>query len=291
MNHFRADLHCHSTCSDGTLSPVEIVHLAKRIGLSALSITDHDTIEAYKTAIPAAKEIGLALLTGVEFSAMLNDTSVHILGYGFSATDLTIQSLCDQHTERRYHRNKQMLELLAKHGMPITEEELLAACSMDAQHPFKHSTGRPHIALAMIKKGYINNVYDAFARYLGEGKPCFAQGASFSVEETLNVIHKANGIAIIAHPHLQKSNRIIKKLLEMNFDGMESYYGNFPPQRHQKWIKIATNKNWLITGGSDFHGSIKPHIPLGCSWINEERFQILLNKLQCEITDCKAQSI
>lgn len=278
MNPFRADLHCHSTCSDGSLSPVEIVQLAKQIGLSALSISDHDTIEAYKSAAPAAKEAGIALLTGVEFSAMLNGVSVHILAYGFSAEDPIIQALCDQHTERRHHRNSQMLELLAKHGMPISEEELAAACSPDLEQPSKHSTGRPHIALAMMRKGYIDSVHDAFARYLAEGKSCYAPGDSFSVEETLDIIHKAKGLAVIAHPHLQKSNKTLKKLLEMNFDGMECYYGNFPPQRHQKWLKIALNKNWLITGGSDFHGTIKPHIPLGCSWIDEERFQTLLNK-------------
>jgi predicted metal-dependent phosphoesterase TrpH len=273
MNPFRADLHCHSTCSDGSLTPVEIVQLAKQIGLSALSITDHDTVEAYKTATAAAKEAGITLLTGVEFSATLNDVSVHILGYGFSPEEPIIRALCQQHTERRHDRNRQILKLLAKHGMPITEEELLAVCP--SEQPFKHSTGRPHIALAMIRKGYVDSVQNAFARYLAEGKPCFAPGVSFSIEETLDAIHRSNGVAIIAHPHLQKSNKIIKKLLEMNFDGMECYYGNFPLQRHQKWVKIAMNKNWLITGGSDFHGSIKPHIPLGCSWIDEERFKTL----------------
>lgn len=278
MNSFRADLHCHSTCSDGSLSPVEIVQLAKQIGLSALSISDHDTIEAYKTAIPAAKEAGITLITGVEFSTMLGDTSVHILGYGFSPDDPSILALCDQHTARRHERNSQMLKLLAKHGMPISEEELAAACSHNLDQPSKHSTGRPHIALAMIKKGYVPSIQDAFSMYLAEGRSCYAPGAPFSIEETLDVIHRANGMAVIAHPHLQKRSKVIKKLLEMNFDGIECYYGNFPPQRHEKWLRIAANKNWLITGGSDFHGAIKPHIPLGCSWINEEKFQILLNK-------------
>ncbi|MBA3814948.1 MAG: PHP domain-containing protein [Parachlamydiaceae bacterium] len=280
MNPYRADLHCHSTCSDGSLSPIEIIQLAKKIGLSALSITDHDTIEAYKSAFPAAKEAGIALLPGVEFSAMLNNVSVHVLGYGFAIDEPIIQTFCNQHFERRHQRNREILKLLDKHGMPISEEELIEACPFNLEQPFKHSTGRPHIALAMIKKGYINNIYDAFARYLAEGKSCYAQGAPFSVEETIDIIHRSKGIAIIAHPHLQKSNRVIKKLLEMNFDGMESYYGNFPLQRHQKWLQIALNKNWLITGGSDFHGTIKPHIPLGCSWIDEEKYQAVLNKLQ-----------
>lgn len=279
MTTFRADLHCHSTFSDGSLTPLEIIQLAKEIGLSALSITDHDTVEAYKTAIPAAKEAGIILLSGIEFSATLTSVSVHILGYGFSPDDPSIQSLCNQHAERRYYRNKEILNLLKKHGMPVSEEELFAACPPSIQARSKRSIGRPHIALAMMQKGYIKDVYDAFKKYLGEGKPCYAPGTSFDVQETLDAIHKARGLAIIAHPHLQKSNKIIKKLLEMDFDGIEGYYGNFSLAQQQKWVKLGMGKNWLITGGSDFHGATKPLVPLGSSWVDEEKFQAILNKL------------
>lgn len=280
MNPFRADLHCHSTCSDGTLTPNELISLAKIIGLNALSITDHDTIEAYSAAIPLCHELGIELLTGVEFSATHDDISVHILGYGFDLDNSDIAALCKKHAERRYHRNQAILNLLAKHGMPITEGELAAASGHDVENIQHHTIGRPHIAMAMVKKGYVENVQAAFKKYLIEGKLCYAQGMTFSVEETIDVIHRAKGLAVIAHPHLLKSSKLLKRLLEMEFDGIECYYGNFPLKDHKRWLKIAANKGWLITGGSDFHGEIKPHSPLGCSWIDETLFRNLLNKLQ-----------
>lgn len=280
MNSFRADLHCHTTCSDGSLSPTEIIHLAKQIGLSALSITDHDSIEAYKTAIPLCSKLGIQLLIGAEFSTVLNGTSIHVLGYGFQLEHPSILLLCAKHTERRHNRNLAILELLAKYNMPISEEELKAACMSTPQENIRHCIGRPHIALAMVHKGYVETVQDAFNKFLGEGKTCYAQGIAFSVEETIEIIHQAKGLAVIAHPHLLKNSRITQKLLDMNFDGIECYYGKFPPQNHTRWLRIAKKKEWLITGGSDFHGAIKPFIPLGCSWIGEEQFQAIQNRLQ-----------
>lgn len=102
-------------------------------------------------------------------------------------------------------------------------------------------------------------------------------GEPISVEETLDIIHKAKGLAVIAHPHLMEDIKTLKEILEMDFDGIECYYGKFASQDHQRWVKIAQNRGMLITGGSDFHGEIKPTIPLGCSWVNEETFRILHN--------------
>lgn len=280
MNPFRADLHCHTTCSDGSLAPIELVHLAKQSGLSGLSITDHDTIEAYATAAPVCRELGIQLLTGVEFSTSHQGTSVHVLGYGFQIDHPAVQSLCAKHSKRRYNRNLAILQLLSKYDMPISEEELAEASGAGSDDSISHTIGRPHIALAMVKKGYVDSVQDAFKKYLAEGKTCFAQGAAYSVEETIDVIHQAKGLAVIAHPHLLKNNELLRQLLEMKFDGIECYYGNFPPKDHKRWLKIAAKKGWLITGGSDFHGAIKPHVPLGCSWIDENLFQALLTRLQ-----------
>lgn len=278
MNSFKADLHCHSTCSDGTFTPLQLIRHAKDIGLSALSITDHDTVEAYSAAFPIATEAGIELLTGVEFSATEDEVSVHTLGYGFDPSSPDILSLCKRHTERRYNRNLAILHLLKKNGMPITEEELAAVCENETTD--RHTIGRPHIAMSMLKKGYVTSIPEAFKKFLSEGKPCYAQGETLSIEETLDAIHRAHGLAVIAHPHLLKSSKTLKRLLEMDFDGIECYYGNFPLKDHQRWLKIAANKGWLITGGSDFHGEIKPHSPLGCSWIDETLFRNLQQKLK-----------
>lgn len=277
MSEFRADLHCHTTCSDGSLSPIEILHLAKQNKLSALSITDHDTIEAYSQALPAALELGIELLTGVEFSAAHQNSSIHILGYGYQLENLAIQDFCKRHTERRLNRNRGILDLLHKIGMPISEEELQSTSSSSSHQ--KGTIGRPHIAMIMVKKGYITTPQEAFKKYIGEGRPCFVQGQTFTIEETIDVIHQAKGLAVIAHPHLIKQSHLLDILFAMNFDGIECYYGNFPAQDHKRWLKIAKKKNWLVTGGSDFHGSIKPNLNLGSSWIGKNEFQTLKEKI------------
>lgn len=269
MNQFRADLHCHTTFSDGTLTPEEIIKLASTIGLRGLSITDHDTIDAYPDAVPIAEQVGIALLPGIEFSASHRGKSVHILAYSFPWNSSVIHDFCQKHTQRRLLRNRGILQLLNKHGMSITEEELQPNLS-------QHGTiGRPHIALAMLKKGYVSSIQEAFSLYLGEGKPCYTPGGYFSVQETIDLIHKAQGLAIIAHPHLINDQTLIRDLLKMNFDGLEGYYARFPKVQQEKWVEIGRKKGWIITGGSDYHGEIKPMSALGTSWVCEETFQIL----------------
>jgi len=270
MVEFRADLHCHTTSSDGSESPSELVKLASDLNLKGLSITDHDTIHAYQEAVPLAKQLGLSLISGVEFSAMHHMTSIHILAYSFSLESKVVQDFCFRHQQRRIERNQTIIDLLAAKGMPLKEEDL-KGLSID----FHSSVGRPHIAMAMVKNGYVGSIQQAFNQYIGEGKPCFASGKVFSVEETLDIIHQAKGFAIIAHPHLIENVKIIRDLITMNFDGIEAYYGRFPAAAHERWLKIGQRKEWIITGGSDFHGTIKPNLPLGSSWVGEEMFSIL----------------
>lgn len=273
LSEFRADLHCHTTCSDGSLSPLEIVQLAQKSGLSGLSITDHDNIDAYATAIPACLQANINLLTGVEFSSTLQDTSVHILAYGFHPENPFIRDFCARHLHRRSARNQGILNLLAKHGMPLTESDLTAATPS-----LPKAFGRPHIATAMLKKGYVASFQEAFQKFLAEDRPCYTPGIPFSVEESLETIHRANAVAIIAHPHLINNNEVLNVLLNMNFDGIECYYGKFQHDKHERWLKIAKKKNWLVTGGSDFHGINKPLIDLGCSWVDEARFNAIKAK-------------
>jgi predicted metal-dependent phosphoesterase TrpH len=271
---FRADLHCHTTCSDGSMPVDEIIKLAVEIGLKGLSITDHDTIDAYPMAEQWARDASLALIPGVELSAVHRGTSIHILGYSFSINSPAMISFCSQHQTRRLARMTEMLHLLNKHGMPLSEEELYASRGTN------RGIGRPHLAQAMVKKGYAKDVNEAFKRYLAEGRPCYASGKPNSVEETLACIKEARGIAVLAHPHLIDNTGVLKDLLSMPFDGMECFYARFSKAQNQRWINIAETRGWLISGGSDFHGAIKPTIPLGCSWTNEETFQRLLDHYQ-----------
>ncbi len=258
---FRADLHCHSTCSDGTDSPSEILQLAKSLGLSGLSITDHDTLAAYTEEFFAeAKDLGLTILVGVEFSADYNRQSVHILGYGVDPASTVMRQMEKRHKERRLHRNRAIVKKLYEKGLPIDSL------------PEKGVVGRPHIAQKMVEKGYVKNVNEAFHKYLGDGKSCYIVLDTISVEETLEAIHEAGGLAFIAHPHLAPSQRLVKELLKLPFDGLECYYGTFFSHEEQRWVQLAKNKNLLISGGSDYHGKIKPRISLGSSWVDKSTF-------------------
>lgn len=264
---FRADLHTHSTCSDGSCSPVELVELAHAQGLQGLSITDHDSIDAYATAIPRARELGIELCTGVEFSCIFQGQNVHILGYNYDLSNSEIHSFCARHQERRLHRNRAILDKLARQSMPISEEELKG-----------NTIGRPHIAQLMVKKGYIRSIKDAFAHYLGDHKLCYVPSSSFSVEETIGLLHQAGGKVFLAHPHMLIRGQLARQLLKLPFDGIECYYSRCHANQEKRWVDMAQERGLLISGGSDFHGSIKPDIPLGCSWVDEATFRKIIEK-------------
>ncbi len=264
MTTFRADLHCHSCYSDGTDTPQQLIDLAIASGLSGLSITDHDTVGAYEVAFPYAATKDFPLLVGVEFSASYQGDPVHILGYGFSLDSPAIQALCQRHQTRRQERNSNILEKLDGMGIHLNPEELTGK-----------TIGRPHIALLLMKQGVVKTIKEAFDRYLGEGKLAYDPGTPVSVEETIETIHAGNGKAMIAHPHLLKKRATINFVLQQPFDGLEGYYARFAPNQEQKWVNIAKEKNWLITGGSDYHGSVKPQNQLGTSWVGKETFDAL----------------
>ncbi len=263
---FRADLHCHSTYSDGTDTPQQLIEQAIELQLSGLSITDHDTVAAYPQALSFAKEKQLPLLVGVEFSASHNGTPVHILGYAFDLKSGAIADLCARHRHRRQQRNRAILQKLAQLGIVIEESDLGEE---------GHTLGRPHIAGEMIKRGIVSTIKEAFDHYLGEGKKAYDPGEPISVLETIETIHQARGKALIAHPHLIDRSSLVRQLLKMPFDGLEGYYARFAPHQEQKWIQIAQEKGWLITGGSDYHGSNKPFNRMGSSWVGRETFEQL----------------
>ena len=269
MDDFRADLHCHSTYSDGTCTPFELYELAKKIGLRGLSITDHDTFEGYLALCNMPQMLDFTVIPGVELSCTQEETDVHILGYSFDPDNAHFQEFCRHHREKRIERNKLILEKLKEHKMIVEEAEFMI------QERDTQTFGRPHIAQVLVEKGYVKSIQEAFKKYLGEGKLCYEKGDKWPVSEGLDAIHKAGGKAVIAHPHLINRRRIIRQLLELPFDGIEVYYSRFSFTDNQVWQKIAQEKNWFMTGGSDYHGSIKPGIKLGCSYTHEESFLML----------------
>lgn len=266
---FRADIHCHTTCSDGSDTPIELLRLAKAAGLNGLSITDHDTIDAYTPELfEEAKKLEIALLPGVEVSSELDEQSVHILGYGYDLKDPGLSRFLILMQERRTERNQAILKKLAAKGMPITEEELKAFAT-------ERTIGRPHIAQLMVMKKYVQTPRDAFEYYLKEGAACYASGIKYSPKEVIEAIHQAKGKAVLAHPHFIKKGNFLKKLLNLRFDGLECHYAKLDKSLERPWLKLAKERNLIPTGGSDYHGQIKPHIPLGCSWVGEAIFNRL----------------
>lgn len=263
---FRADLHCHSFFSDGNLSPKELIDLALAQGLSGLSITDHDTIDAYIEAIPYAKEKGLRLGTGIELSSLYKKKSVHILGYDVNVEHPYLKQFCQSQRAKRAVRNAKILEKLARCGFFIDEKELKAL------ETFQRTIGRPHIAKIMVDKGYVTSVQQAFSLYLADDKCCYVTSESPGIDEVIDVIKEASGKVFLAHPHLYHSSRLVKEILSYPFDGIECYYGRAGKDIEQRWMKVALDKGLLISGGSDFHGSVKPYISLGCSWVNKQLY-------------------
>lgn len=270
---WRADLHCHSTCSDGVLSVQELITLAKSKGLNGLSITDHDTIQAHTAyAIPQ----DFPLLAGIEFSTTFEGHSVHMLGYAYNLQSPEIIDLCQRHHFRREERNQKILEKLKTKGIIVSLDDLKEFSSENHER----TIGRPHIAMAMVKKGYVASLSEAFKLYLGDHSSCFVKGDLITTEETLDVLKKAGAYSVIAHPHLVTPSGLVDKILQLNVDGIEAYYGYFAVEQHARWLKIARKRNLLVTGGSDFHGGEKTANVLGSSWTPRETFEILWKRYQ-----------
>ena len=257
---FRADLHCHSTCSDGTLTPVQLVELAKnRTSPASRSPT---TTPLRPTTPPSRPRAILDHLgTGVELSSEFQKMSVHILGYNYSLGSPLMRDFCRRHKERRRHRNAAILAKLARLNMVIKEEELPG-----------RSIGRPHIAQKMVEKGYVKSAKEAFNLFIGEGKCCYDAGVAFSVPETLDVIHRSGGKAFVAHPHLFANGAKMRVLLQEPFDGLECYYAHSYPALEKRWLKIVKEKQWLISGGSDFHGESGQAFPSAALGSTKQRF-------------------
>ncbi len=262
-----ADLHCHSTYSDGTATPAEIVDLAVSLHLKAVSLTDHDSTLGLEELYKAAKAKGLEMISGVEFSCHVDQESVHLLGYGFDPDAPSIKKLQEKHLLRRSTRNEEIFKKLHRLGIKVDPSEITA----------QGIIGRPHIAELLVKHKIVGSMQEAFKKYLGEGKLAYVPAYTITVNETIDVIHAAGGVAILAHPHLIDSIPLLNKLLQSPFDGIECYYSNFTPEENARWVKRAQRRNWLETGGSDYHGLNKPYVKYGCTTVDEEHFRKLQN--------------
>ncbi|NGX56079.1 MAG: 5'-3' exoribonuclease [Candidatus Anoxychlamydiales bacterium] len=271
----RYDLHCHSTFSDGTMTSSELLHLAKEKNLNGLSITDHDTIMAYdENLLKLAKDLNLLLIPGVEISSEYKNNNVHILGYNFDIKSKPLKAFLEKVLIQRDERNDEILKKLREKNINITFDELYKYAK-EKKKISRSCVGRVHIAMLMLEKKYVDNFQQAFDLYIKDGAECYVQGFKNSPKEIIDILHKAGAKASLAHPYFLKKRKLIEGILDQGFDAIEVYYARLLLKDEKRYLEMAKKKNLLITGGSDYHGSIKPYLSLGSSWINE----IELNKL------------
>ncbi len=250
----RADLHCHTYYSDGELSPQAAAEEAKRIGLRALAITDHDTMEGLKELEPVP---GLEIVPGIERKAYWEDIEIHVLGYD---CDWEILRL-NPHVERdRTERNAAMIELLRKDGVDVSMEELNTLK--------KGVVGRPHIAALLVRKGYFPTVREAFDRWLGEGKPYYVPIARQSIPELAQELRSAGAKIVLAHPLQyelgeERLAQLVQLCADSGFHGMEVWYSGYTEAQSAALGALAAKLDLCPTGGSDFHGSRRPDRVIG----------------------------
>ena len=261
------DLHIHSTASDGSLAPREIVQLAHKEGIKAFSLTDHDSIDGIKEVLQHIHTVPVEFISGVEISCQppaefKEAGSIHLLGYGFSIYDKQLNQLLDQAKVARDQRNPAIIQKLNDLGFDISLAEV------EKRFDTKQ-TGRPHIAELMVEKGFVQNFRQAFDLYLGKDKPAYVDKFKVSCKEAIEVITDAGGIPVLAHPGLLEFNRsralddFITTLTGYGLQGVEVFYTDHDEQQIAYIKSIARDKRLLLTGGSDFHGTFNAGVKLG----------------------------
>jgi len=254
-----ADLHLHTTASDGRHSPADLVRLCAEQGLRVISITDHDTLAGLEEAREAVLRVpGMDLIPGVELSVDLPGTEVHLLAYGVHPEDPTLRAHLERFRSGREVRARRMVERLAELGYPLDWERVRAIAG-DAP------VGRPHIALAMVEQGYVPDVKTAFDRFLHFGGPAYVAREKLTPEETVGLILRCRGVPVLAHPHyVQGLEEILPRLVEAGLEGMEVYYKDCTPEQVEFLRREAERFRLLPTGGTDFHGLGRPsEVPPG----------------------------
>ncbi len=255
------DLHTHSTESDGTLTPQALMEHAREAGLSAIALTDHDSIQGLAKARPVAESLGLELVPGVELSTDYEGMEVHILGYYIDEKNAGFLAKLKEFVDGRDRRNEKMISLLQKEGFDITMEKLYG------EYP-KSVITRAHFARYLVEHGFVKNRETVFAEYLGNTCRCYVPREKLTPFEAIKLIQMGGGLAFFAHPVLchmddDELRAFVKELKNAGLAGMEAVYSMNTPGDEAKMLSVAHEFDLLVSGGSDFHGDNKPYIRLG----------------------------
>ncbi len=243
----RADLHLHTRCSDGRLTPAELIDRARAAGLYCVAITDHDTIEGLAEAEQAAARRGMVVVPGVELSVQVDDEEVHLLGYFFDPAHPALNEALKAYQQARVQRFEAMLERLQEVGVSLAAEQVRVAVGRGVP-------GRPHVAQALVAAGYATSYTEAFQRYLLPDGPGYVPKPAWIAAEAVAILHEAGGIAVLAHPGAYLRDQVFRALLEAGLDGIEVIHPSHSSYLVQHYRQVARDFGLLETGGSDYHG-------------------------------------
>ncbi len=255
----RIDLHVHTTASDGTASPTEAVQLAAALGLQAIAITDHDTIDGYREAAEAGIRCGVEVVPGIEISTEANG-KLHVLGYYIDPQSPAMVARLEKIVTDRDDRNRRIVDLMVADGLPVDYPSL--------QERFGGVIGRPHLAQVLVELGVVQDIPEAFARYVNRGGPYYLPRHFLSLEEACALIQSAGGVPVLAHPFQYRlDDEALRALLQRGkaagLQGMECRYSGYSEEQSRYLEALAEEFGLRKTGGSDFHGERKKHIQLG----------------------------
>ncbi|MCR4399893.1 MAG: PHP domain-containing protein [Syntrophomonadaceae bacterium] len=245
------DLHVHSTASDGLVSPQEVVDEAWGLGLRGLAITDHDTVAGIEPAQEHLRQRGYALdlVPAIELNAELGPNEVHILGYFIDPACPPLLGRLQEIKEARRQRAVSMVEKLNRLGYRVSLDRVRELAGGDVM-------GRPHIGRALVEQGYVASLSEAFARLIGMGKPAYVPRYKFVPAEAVQMVRRAGGVPVLAHPGLLGNDVLVEELLELGIEGLEVYYPEHSPQEVERYLRLARRRRLLVTGGSDYHGAV-----------------------------------
>ena len=245
-----ADLHLHTLFSDGTFTPEELAAQGARVGLMAMALTDHDTVEGCPRMAAACAGLGIEFVYGAELTAELDGSEIHILGYYLDPDNERLKADLHKFQAVRQNRIHEMVARLNRVNVPLRAEAVFALANC-------RSPGRPHVGRALVQAGFCSSLDEAFDRYLKKNRPAYVPKFKISAVDAIALIHQAGGIASMAHPGLNRSDDIIPDLVAQGLDGIECFHSKHTPAMSEYYMEIARRHNLLITGGSDCHGFSK----------------------------------
>jgi hypothetical protein len=245
-----ADLHLHTQFSDGTFTPEELAGHGASLGFATLALTDHDSVEGCARMAAACTAAGIEFIVGAELTAEHGDTEVHILGYFLDPENQTLLEKIAGFQAVRQDRIREMVAALNRVGVPLQVESVFALANCQ-------SPGRPHVARALVKEKLIGNLDEAFEKYLKKGRPAWVPKTKMSALEGVELIHQAGGLAVMAHPGLNRTDEIIPALVNAGLDGIECFHTKHSTALSERYLEIADRFHLLVTGGSDCHGFSK----------------------------------